>query len=112
MDMILLHLEQTQGTVETVDVEKPEIYDERLYEVPYGETVPEEYRQVFQDPVFALEDFSLEIVESRMKAYEDSGDTATPRGNFKVLYPDGVLVSFNGRGTAQEIWDMFCSMGP
>ena len=47
-----------------------------------------------------------------MKAYEDSGDTATPRGNFKVLYPDGVLVSFNGRGTAQEIWDMFCSMGP
>ncbi len=111
MDMILLHLEQTQGTVETVDVEKPEIYDERLYEVPYGETVPEEYRQVFQDPVFALEDFSLEIVESRMKAYEDSGDTATPRGNFKVLYPDGVLVSFNGRGTAQEIWDMFCSMG-
>ena len=112
MDMILLHLEQTQGTVETVDVEKPEIYDERLYEVPYGETVPEEYRQIFQDPVFALEDFSLEIVESRMKAYEDSGDTATPRGNFKVLYPDGVLVSFNGRGTAQEIWDMFCSMGP
>ena len=111
MDMILLHLEQTQGTVETVDVEKPEIYDERLYEVPYGETVPEEYRQVFQDPVFALEDFSLEIVESRMKTYEDSGDTATPRGNFKVLYPDGVLVSFNGRGTAQEIWDMFCSMG-
>ena len=111
MDMILLHLEQTQGTVETVDVEKPEIYDERLYEVPYGETVPEEYRQVFQDPVFALEDFSLEIVESRMKAYEDSGDAATPRGNFKVLYPDGVLVSFNGRGTAQEIWDMFCSMG-
>ena len=59
-----------------------------------------------------LKDFSLEIVESRMKAYEDSGDTATPRGNFKVLYPDGVLVSFNGRGTAQEIWDMFCSMGP
>ena len=58
-----------------------------------------------------LKDFSLEIVESRMKAYEDSGDTATPRGNFKVLYPDGVLVSFNGRGTAQEIWDMFCSMG-
>ncbi len=53
----------------------------------------------------------MEIVESRMKAYEDSGDTATPRGNFKVLYPDGVLVSFNGRGTAQEIWDMFCSMG-
>ena len=46
-----------------------------------------------------------------MKSYDDAGDTDTPRGNFSVLYPDGVVVRFNGRGTAQEIWEMFCSMG-
>lgn len=111
MDSIMLHLEMTDGTVKTVDVEKPETYDERLYEIPYGETVPDEYRQTFDDPVFALEDFSLESVKSRMLVYEDKGDTATPRGNFRVLYPNGVLASFNGRGTAEEIWDMFSSMG-
>lgn len=112
MDIIVIQLKTAGEAVSAVDVEKPETYDERLYEIPYGETVPEEYRQIFQDPVFALEDFSLEVVESRMLVYEDGGDTATPRGNFKVLYPEGVLASFNGRGTAQEIWDMFSSMNP
>ena len=111
MDSIMLHLELTDGAVETVDVEKPETYDERLYEIPYGETVPGEYRKIFNDPVFALEDFSLESVRSRMLVYEDGGDTGAPRGNFRVLYPDGVLASFSGRGTAEEIWDMFSSMG-
>lgn len=111
MDSIILHLKLTDGTVKTVDVKKPETYDERLYEIPYGETVPGEYRQTFSNPVFALKDFSLESVKSRMLVYEDGGDTATPRGNFGVLYPDGVLASFNGRGTAEEIWDMFSSMG-
>ena len=27
------------------------------------------------------------------------------------LYEGGVLIRFNGRGTAEEIWEMFCSMG-
>lgn len=111
MDSITLHLERTGNTPATVDVEKTESYDQRLYEVPYGETVPGQYRQTFDNPVFAAEDFSLEIVESRMKSYDDQGDTDTPRGNFGVLYPDGVLVRFSGRGTAEEIWEMFSSMG-
>lgn len=111
MDSITLHLERTENPPATVDVEKTESYDQRLYEVPYGETVPREYRQTFDNPVFAAEDFSLEIVESRMKSYDDQGDTDTPRGTFYVLYPDGVLVRFSGRGTAKEIWEMFCSMG-
>lgn len=111
MDSITLHLERTANPPATVDVEETESYDQRLYEVPYGETVPEEYRQTFDNPVFAVEDFNLEIVKSRMKSYDDQGDTDTPRGNFNVLYEGGVLIRFNGRGTAEEIWEMFCSMG-
>ncbi len=110
-DYILLHLEVTEGAAETVETEKPETYDQRLYKVPYGETVPEEYRQVFMDPLFALDDLTLEIIESRMTVYEDAGDTDTPRGGFRVLYPEGVVVSFRGCGTAEEIQEMFCSMG-
>ncbi|MCI8789520.1 MAG: hypothetical protein HFH92_10495 [Lachnospiraceae bacterium] len=111
MDSILLSIEEADPVPATVDIARAEIYDVRLYEIPYGETVPEEYREVFQDPVFAVEDLSLEVIESRMASYNDSGDTDTPRGNFRVLYPDGVLVRFNGRGTPEEIWEMFCSMG-
>lgn len=111
MDSILLGIEKGDSLPDTVDISRAEAYDVRLYEIPYGETVPEEYREIFQDPVFAIEDMSLEVIKSRVVSYDDRGDTDTPRGNFKVLYPNGVLVRFNGRGTPEEIWEMFCSMG-
>lgn len=93
------------------DVSKPETYDEHLYDIPYADTVPEEYREIFNNPIFRAEDFTEDIVAARMKAPAgDSGDTNTPRGNFAVLYKNGVLVRFNGRGTAAEIWQMFQSI--
>lgn len=110
MDSIMLFIEETENPPVTVDLEKAETYDLRLYEVPYGESVPEQYRESVGQPVFAIEDLSLEVVESRMVSYDDAGDTDTPRGSFSVLYPDGMLVRFNGRGTASEIWEMFCSI--
>lgn len=63
------------------------------------------------NPTFASADFTLEIVGSRMVTYADSGDTDTPRGSFAVWYPDGVKISFNGRGTPEEIYAMFASLG-
>ena len=111
MDYIMLSLRRTEEDVATVDIDKPETYDQRLYEIPFGETVPGEYREVFDDPVFAWEDLDLEIIRSRMLVFEDRGDTAVPRGNFRVLYPDGMLLGFNGRGTAEEIWEMLGFLG-
>lgn len=100
--------EELNGRI--VDVSKPETYDVRLYEIPYGQTVPEQYRSIFDNPVFRAEDFTIELVEARMKTVEDSGDTSTPRGNFSVLYEDGVLVRFTGKATAAQVWDMFSSI--
>jgi len=111
MDSIMLWLELAEEDKEVIDVSKPETYDVRLYEIPYGDSVPEEYREVFDDPVFAWEDFSKEIVESRIKSISDQGDTNTPRGNFSILFPEGVLVRFNGRGTPEQIWEMFNTKG-
>lgn len=111
MDYIMIFLSVAQEeNMETVDVEKTETYDVRLYEIPYGETVPAEYREVFDAPLFAAEDMSLEVVSCRMKSVKDAGDTDTPRGNFSVLFPDGVVLRFNGRGTAEEIWNMLDSV--
>ena len=112
MDSILINVSQVVSEdYKTVEVDRTETYDVRLYEIPYGETVPSEYIETFQNPVFLWEDMSLEIVNSRMKSVEDAGDTDTPRGNFSVLYPEGVLLYFNGKGTAEEIWDMLSSVG-
>lgn len=109
-DDIMLSIRQADGAVGTADIKKPQTYDERLYEIPFGDTVPEEYREIFSDPVFAKDDFSLEIVNSRVISYNgDSGDTSTPRGHFSVLYDD-VLVRFNGGGMPEEIWEMFGSI--
>lgn len=94
------------------DISKPETYNVHLYEIPYGETVPEEYRQIFFNPVFRAGDLTPELVEERMKAVEDSGDTDTPRGRFGVLYDSGVLVEFNGDAAPEEVWEMFVSIRP
>lgn len=116
MDYITVSVSSVEpGTVETVDISKTETYDKRLYEVPYAETVPRKYRETVDNPVFDFSDMDsetgLELVSSRMIAYDDAGDTDTPRGNFSVLIEDDVLLYFNGRGTPEEIWDMICSIG-
>lgn len=115
MDTIMISVsvyeanEENEGRI--VDISKPETYDEHRYEIPYASTVPEEYRQVFQNPIFRESDFTPEAVSARMKSVADMGDTDTPRGNFAVLYDSGVIVSFNGDGDAEQIWEMFESVG-
>ena len=115
MDYITVSISSVEpGTVKTVDISKPETYDERLYEVPHAETVPREYRETVNDPVFDFSDMDsetgLELMRSRMLTYDDAGDTDTPRGNFSILMEDDVLLRFSGRGTPEEIWDMICSI--
>ncbi len=69
--------------------------------------------ETFDNPVFKSSDLSEELISSRIKIYEDAGDTSTPRGSFAVYYEeDGVLVSFTGRGDAESIWKMFASIRP
>ena len=110
MDSIVWSVSIVEKPPETVDSGLPETYDLRLYTVPYSESVPAGRRESVDNPVFSREDLSMETVAARMIAYNDSGDTDTPRGNFSVLYPGNVLVSFNGRGNAEEIWEMFSSL--
>lgn len=110
LDDIRLSVKQVKSC-DIVDVNRMELYDVGLYDVPYGESVPKEYLEIFNDPVFAWEDMGLEVIQRRMRSYEDSGDTGTPRGNFGILFPDGVLLKFRGDGTAGQIWDMFQSLG-
>lgn len=110
MDYISLTVSKEESPVLLTDISRPELYDVNLYEIPYGDTVPREYWQTFNDPVFRQEDLTLELVQMRMKTVEDSGDTDTPRGDFSILYEGGMLVRFNGCGTPQSIYDMLASI--
>ena len=107
MDSIMITVSKADAeNLVVTDIAHKEAYDVSLYDIPYAETVPEEYRVCFDNPIFMQKDMSLDLVQSRMKVVADAGDTGTPRGNFSIIYPEGILLDFNGDGTAEEIWEM------
>ncbi len=116
MDTIHLSIREYEASAEIesriVDISKPETYDVHLYEIPYCDSVPDEFYLVFHYPIFVEKDFSLEVIRMRMKSVADKGDTNTPRGNFGVLYDSGILIEFIGDGEAESIWKMFESIKP
>ncbi len=108
MDSIMLNIAKVdRNEITVVDIKQTEAYNVHFYQIPYADTVPDKYRAVFDHPVFAEGDFALDVVKARMKVVEDAGDTDTPRGNFAVMYEEGVLVEFSGRGDVESIYQMF-----
>lgn len=100
-------LPESGAKVDTVDVHKPETYDVRRYSIPWADSVPEEVRTVFFEPVFRAEDMSREIVAARAYTVEDAGDSGGGRMDFSVLYPDGTLVRYESKGlSADRLWAM------
>ena len=88
-----------------MDASKPELYDVRLYEIPWGETVPEDVREAgFFDPVFAQKDLTEDVVSARLYEADDTGDVSGLRMCFGVWNDDaGVLIEYDAKGlTAQQ----------
>ena len=86
-----------------------ERYDVSLYSIPYADSVPEAYRQEFDNPVFAIEDVTPEVIAARMRYVDgDSGDVSGYRGNFAVYYAgENVLVRYSLDGiTPQEAYEL------
>lgn len=107
MDSIMITVSKADvENLVVTDITQKEAYDVSLYDIPYAETVPEKYSVCFDNPIFMWKDMSLDLVQSRMKVVADAGDTDTPCGNFSIIYPEGILLDFNGDGTAEEIWEM------
>lgn len=86
-----------------VDPNEPEAYDLRLYEIPWCDSVPEEYRETVDHPAFKVEDMSLAVVEARGREHDTGGMTYS----FGVLHPDGTLASYRCDGmTAEQVWEL------
>ena len=90
-----------------VDVDEPETYDVRLYSIPRADSVPEEYRETVDHPVFRAEDMSRAILDARAYTVEDAGDSDGVRMSFSVLHPDNTLVQYDAKGlTVDEMWEL------
>ena len=90
-----------------VDVSDPAQYDVRLYEIPWCDSVPEEYQDSVFYPTFRAEDMSREIVAAR----EQPKDTGGSRYLFRVLHADGALVSYDLSGMSVDaVWTLLGGM--
>ncbi len=93
-----------------VDPSQPETYDLRLYPQPYTDSVPEELAAQVNDPLFRVEDITLSLVEARVF---DPNEGSQYRGNFRILFSDGVVATLNVTGVpAEEIYEIIEQMVP
>ena len=74
-----------------------ENYDLSRYPIPRADSVPEELREIVNDPIFLAEELTLDAVYARAYRVSDSGDTDGWRMQFTVRYGD-YLISVNAKG--------------
>ena len=92
----------TDDEARIVDLSQPETYDLALYPIPRAESVPDELREIVNNPVFKAENLSLKAVKTRAYTVNDAGDDNTGyRMHFSVLYGD-MVVEVNVKGGRPE----------
>ena len=82
-------------------VEDKKNYDLSLYPIPRAESVPDELREIVDNPIFEAEQLTLETVYSRAYKVNDAGDTDGWRMRFSVRYGD-VIVAISSKGVEPE----------
>lgn len=88
---------------EPVDINVPESYDARLYDIPWCDSVPDEYQRDFYSVTFRAEDMSLEAVMAREVPHDTGGSSF----RFNVLHANGVVVSYSCDGMPpRQVWEL------
>jgi len=77
-------------------------YDLTLYPIPRADSVPDELREIVNDPIFLADELTLEAVQARTYEVSDSGDELSPRMRFSVLFGD-ILVELSIKGASSEV---------
>lgn len=90
-----------EDTHRLTSVEDKENYDLSLYPIPRAESVPDELREIVDNPIFEAEELTLEAVYSRAYKVNDAGDSNGWRMRFSVKYGD-VIVTISAKGVEPE----------
>ncbi len=92
---------------EPVDINDRAAYDVRLYSIPWCDSVPEEYRDTVDNPIFRAQDMTREVVAARSHSYQDAGDIDGPHIDFTIRYPDGTEATYTSKGLGEDaLWAM------
>lgn len=82
-------------------VENKENYDLSLYPIPRADSVPDELREIVDNPIFMAEELTLDTIYCRAYKVDDVGDTDGWRMKFSVKYGD-VIVEVSAKGVEPE----------
>lgn len=82
-------------------VEDTKNYDLTLYPIPRASSVPDELREIVDNPIFYAEELTQEVVWSRAYQAGETGDSDGWRMTFSVKYGDTV-VEIRGKGVDPE----------
>ena len=83
------------------EASEKEKYDLSLYPIPRAESVPDELREIVDNPIFRWEDLTYDEVMARAYKIYDAGDSSGYRINFGVKY-GSYLVWVRTKGAAPE----------
>ena len=72
-------------------VAQTENYDLSLYPIPRAESVPEELREIVDNPIFDANELTLETVYMRAYKVDEAGDVDGWRMAFSVKYGDVIV---------------------
>lgn len=76
-------------------------YDLALYPIPRADSVPDELHEIVNNPIFLIDELTLDTVQSRFYEVSDLGDEQGHRMRFSVLYGD-TLVELKVKGATPE----------
>lgn len=86
-------------------------YDLSLYPIPRADSVPEQLREIVNDPIFLAEELTLEAVQARTYTVEDAGEGGTScRMNFSVKYGDCVVTVWSKGIEPQWLYDQLTQL--
>ena len=86
-----------QDAARLTGIDEAENYDLSLYPIPRADSVPEELREIVDDPIFIAEELTLDAVYARAYKAGESGDSNGWRMSFCVKYGD-FLVRIRSKG--------------
>lgn len=72
-------------------------YDLSLYPIPRADSVPEELREVVDNPIFYAEELTPELVWAKAYKFDEQSDSSGWRMSFSVLYGD-VIIKVRSKG--------------
>lgn len=91
-------------------IEETRNYDLSLYPIPRADSVPDELRSIVDNPIFDIEELTIDAIYARAYKSGENGDSKGWRMNFSVRYGDFV-VYINSKGVEPEwIYEQLMSL--